>query len=102
MKRYLTLFTLLIVVFAGTEHGVSQASDTNADPLYHGFVDPPRDFSLMPFWFWNGKMEGPVIQQEIRDMADQHVYGAFLHARDGLQTPYLSEDWFKAIGAGLE
>ena len=102
MKRYLTLFTLLIVVFAGTEHGVSQASDTNADPLYHGFVDPPRDFPLMPFWFWNGKMEGPVIQQEIRDMADQHVYGAFLHARDGLQTPYLSEDWFKAIGAGLE
>src|ERR1035438_4247539 len=35
-------------------------------------------------------------------MVDQHVYGAFLHGRDGLQTPYLSEDWFKAIGAGLE
>jgi hypothetical protein len=35
-------------------------------------------------------------------MADQHVYGAFLHARDGLLTPYLSEDWFAAIKAGLE
>jgi len=47
-------------------------------------------------------MEGPVVQQQVREMVDQHVYGAFLHGRDGLQTPYLSEDWFKAIGAGLE
>jgi hypothetical protein len=75
---------------------------TNADRLHQAFVDPPRDFSVMPFWFWNGKMEGPVVQQQVRDMVDQHVYGAFLHGRDGLETPYLSEDWFKAIGAGLE
>jgi hypothetical protein len=56
----------------------------------------------MPFWFWNGKMEGPKIQKEIRRMVDQHVYGAFLHARDGLLTPYHSEEWWQAIGAGLE
>ena len=56
----------------------------------------------MPFWFWNGKMEGPKIQEEIRRMVDQHVYGAFLHARDGLLTPYHSEEWWQAIGAGLE
>src|SRR5438045_3971986 len=79
-----------------------QSNETGADRLYQGFTDPSHDFSLMPFWFWNGKMDSPVIQQEIRDIVDQHVYGAFLHGRDGLQTPYLSEDWFKAIGAGLE
>lgn len=55
----------------------------------------------MPFWFWNGKLDGPTIQAQIHAMSDQHVYGAFLHARDGLETPYLSEDWWKAIGAGL-
>ena len=75
---------------------------SDADPLYQGFLDPPRDFSPMPFWFWNGKMEGPIIQKQIRDMVDQHVYGAFLHGRDGLETPYLSDGWFQAIGAGLE
>src|SRR5450755_727477 len=46
-------------------------------------------------------MEGPKIQEEIRQMVDQHVFGAFLHARDGLRTPYLSNDWWTAIGAGV-
>lgn len=102
MMRPTTLFGLIAVLLLGCTGSFSQSPDSNGDELYHGFVDPPRDFSPMPFWFWNGKMEGPKIQQEIRDMVDQHVYGAFLHGRDGLQTPYLSEDWFKAIGAGLE
>lgn len=78
------------------------AADTGSDRLHQQFVDPPRDFSPMPFWFWNGRMDPAEVQQEIRDMVSQHVYGAFLHGRDGLQTPYLSEDWFKAFGAGLE
>ncbi len=49
-------------------------------------------------------MQGPVypVKRDSEKMVEQHVYGAFLHARDGLQTPYLSEDWWKAIGAGLE
>jgi hypothetical protein len=72
------------------------------DALYSQFLDPPREYSLMPFWFWNGKLEERQIQEQVRRMVDQHVYGAFLHARDGLQTPYLSEAWFNAIGAGLE
>jgi len=95
----LALFTLLMVSSLASS---AQVAPPDAASLYQGFLDPPRDFSLMPFWFWNGKMEGPVIQQEIRDMVDQHVYGAFLHGRDGLETPYLSEEWFQAIGAGLE
>ena len=81
---------------------VPSAVASDSQHLYDEFVNPPRDFSPMPFWFWNGKMEGPVIQQEIRDMVSQHVYGAFLHGRDGLETPYFSEGWFKAFGAGLE
>jgi hypothetical protein len=70
--------------------------------LYKQFLDPPHDYSPMPFWFWNGKLDPATVQAEIRRMVDQHVYGAFLHARDGLLTPYLSEDWFAAIQAGLE
>jgi hypothetical protein len=56
----------------------------------------------MPFWFWNGKLEGAKVQEEVQRMVGQHVYGAFLHARDGLQTPYLSEEWWSAVSAGLE
>ena len=102
MRRPAILFGLIALLTVSAIMCSAQSSTTDADRLHQAFVDPPHDFSLMPFWFWNGKMEGPVIQQQIRDMADQHVYGAFLHARDGLETPYLSEDWFKAISAGLE
>ena len=102
MKRFVMLFALFTPLAAlglGTS-APTMVGDTES--LYQGFVDPPRDFAPMPFWFWNGKMEGPVIQRQIREMVDQHVFGAFLHGRDGLETPYLSEEWFKAIGAGLE
>ena len=95
MKRSVILFVLLTVLAVSNVMGSAQNKTAEATPLYQGFLDPPHDFSLMPFWFWNGKMRGPIIQQEIRDMVDQHVYGAFLHARDGLETPYLSEDWWR-------
>jgi len=102
MKRCVFLFSLIAILFVSSVKCSSQSIGADADSLYRSFLDPPHDFSPMPFWFWNGKMEGPIIQQQIRAMVDQHVYGAFLHGRDGLQTPYLSEEWFKAIGAGLE
>lgn len=90
--------SLLILLFPM----LGYAAENEIDRLHHEFIDPPRDFSLMPFWFWNGKMEPAEVQKQVRDMVSQHVYGAFLHGRDGLQTPYLSEDWFKAFGAGLK
>jgi len=102
MKRFLISFALIALSVVLSTPCSAQKTIADTDPLVNGFLDPPHDFSPMPFWFWNGKMEGPIIQQQIREMVDQHVYGAFLHGRDGLETPYLSEEWFKAIGAGLE
>jgi hypothetical protein len=85
-----------------TQHVRAGEEQARGGQLYSEFLNPPREYSAMPFWFWNGRMEGPKIQEEIRQMVDQHVYGAFLHARDGLLTPYHSEEWWRAIGAGLE
>jgi len=82
-----TGWLLLLVIFSfslATNHAQAGGPPQGADPLYSGFLDPPRDYSPMPFWFWNGKMEGPKIQEEIRNMVDQHVYGACLHASDSL------------------
>jgi hypothetical protein len=101
--RYFGLAILLATILpaAYASSGVPGAP-SEIEQLHKAFLDPPRDFSPMPFWFWNGKMEGAVVQQEVREMVDQHVYGAFLHGRDGLQTPYLSDAWFDAVGAGLK
>lgn len=81
---------------------LTKDSETSSDTLHQGFLDPPHIYSPMPFWFWNGKMEGPKIQEQIRKMVGEHVYGAFLYGFNTLETPYLSEEWWQAIGAGLE
>ena len=94
---------LLFVVSLLLASGSVNAGDLPAEEsLYTEFLNPPREYSPMPFWFWNGELDGKQVQEQIRQMVDQHVYGAFLHARDGLRTPYLSEPWWKAMDAGLQ
>ena len=100
-RALFVLFLASIVPFLANAQSATANAPQN-DALFSQFQDPPRQYSPMPFWFWNGKLEGAKVQEQVRRMVDQHVYGAFLHARDGLQTPYLSEDWFRAFGAGLE
>jgi hypothetical protein len=86
MMRSRILLVLFIALFVLNGRSSAQKIVGDANAVYHGFLDPPRDFSPMPLWFWNGRMEGPIIQSQIRDMVNPHVYGAFLHGRDGLRT----------------
>ena len=94
---------LLLLVAAGAIalQPVTNTAGRAADELFRAFQDPPRKYSPEPFWFWNGKMEPAKVAEQVRQMVDQHVYGAFLHARDGLETPYLSEEWWQAVGGGV-
>jgi hypothetical protein len=49
-----------------------------------GFSDPPREFSVMPFWFWNDSLCDDVIIQQIADFEAHGVYGFVIHPRIGL------------------
>lgn len=66
------------------------------------FKDPPRRYGPVPFWFLNEKLDAERLKWQVRQMESQHVFGAVMHARPGLVTPYLSEEWFAAIAAILE
>lgn len=46
--------------------------------------DPPRIFSVLPFWFWNDDLDEVEILRQIRDFADHGVYGFVIHPRVGL------------------
>jgi len=70
--------------------------------LYQNFLDPNRKYSIRPFWFWNGKLTGEELGRQIRQMVDNGVYGAYAHNRDGLQTRYLSEEWWQVLGEALK
>src|SRR5215469_6752758 len=69
--------------------------------LRAAFENPDRKYSIRPFWFWNGKLTGEELSRQIRQMTENGVYGAYAHNRDGLETRYLSEDWWKVLGEAL-
>lgn len=70
--------------------------------LYRQFQDPDRKYSIRPFWFWNGKLDSGELRRQIKQMVEHGVYGAYAHNRDGLQTPYLSEEWWTVLGEALD
>ncbi len=70
--------------------------------LYAKFFDPERKYSIRPFWFWNGALTGEELTRQIKQMVEHGVYGAYAHNRDGLQTRYLSEEWWTVLGEALQ
>ena len=59
-------------------------------------TDAPTHGSI-PFWSWNDRLEEGELRRQIRDMKALGMRGFFMHARGGLETEYMSEEWFHAI-----
>lgn len=53
----------------------------------------------IPFWSWNDKLKQTKLIEQIHWMKDNGIGGFFMHARSGLQTEYLSEEWMQCIEA---
>ena len=97
------------VLLGLTALSASAASAASADSptadLEEGFRNPPRQFSMVPLWSWNGRLEPDEVRRQIDLMVEQGVYGAFMHARAGIDldtTPYFSDGWWKAVEAAVE
>ena len=58
--------------------------------------------SIKPFWSWNDKLEKEELQRQIQLMKDNGIEGFFMHARGGLRTEYMSDEWFDMIEACLD
>jgi len=48
------------------------------------FLNPPREFSMAPFWFWNDALDEAEILRQIADFEAHGVYGFVIHPRVGL------------------
>lgn len=57
---------------------------------------------IQPFWFWNGEMEDEEIRRQIGEMKSQGFTGFFIHPRQGLEIPYLSETYFEKVRTAVE
>jgi hypothetical protein len=56
----------------------------NAQKTPLGFADPPKEFSVMPFWFWNDTLKDAEIIRQVADFEAHGVYGFVIHPRIGL------------------
>jgi len=57
---------------------------------------------IYPFWFWNDLLDEQDVRRQIREMAAQGVRGFYIHSRQGLQQPYLSEAFFEMVSVAIE
>ena len=53
----------------------------------------------VPFWSWNDKLSSDECCHQIDLMNEQGIGGFFMHARGGLHTEYLSDEWFQVTKA---
>ena len=70
--------------------------------LVTSFKNPGSEFRGAPFWAWNGTLDPETCRQQIRVMREGGLGGFFMHARVGLGTAYLSDEWFKCINACID
>ncbi len=99
MQRRYTIITV------GVLAAMAVLGTARADVLREGFQNPPREFSMVPLWSWNGTLDRDELRFQIDEFVDKGVYGAFMHARAGIdssETPYFSEGWWDAIAFCVE
>ena len=70
--------------------------------LVKKWSNPDKEFRSAPFWAWNSKLTEVELRRQIRLFKSMGVGGFFMHSRVGLDTPYLSDEWFNMINACID
>ena len=66
------------------------------------FKNIPNKYRPIPFWSWNEKLNTEETKCQIEQMNKVGFGGFFMHARGGLQTEYMGEEWFDNISVSVE
>jgi len=92
------VFLLLSVLLLSAE------ANSQSHSILKEFQDPGREYTIAPLWSWNGTLEPNEVKRQIDLMIDKGVYGAFMHARAGINygdTPYFSDGWWEAMDSTI-
>ena len=60
---------------------------------YPEFGEGPAEGRSSLFWAWNGRLEKSELSRQIHEFKKAGFRGFFMHSRDGLETPYLGDEW---------
>lgn len=61
-----------------------------------------KKFGVFPFWFWNDNLNAEELRRQIAEMNSQGINGFFIHPRQGLKQPYLSQSYFDLVSVAVE
>lgn len=72
--------------------------------LFERFVDPPKQYTLIPFWFLNDALDETELRRQIDAFAEHGVYGFIPHARMGLpeDIPFMSDRWLHFVKVAVD
>ena len=67
-------------------------------------IHPDREFSPMPFWFWNDSFDEAKIVSQIQKMYSKGVNGFVIHPRIGIprDIPYMSDKYLHYVKCAVE
>ncbi len=66
------------------------------------FANPGSEYRAAPFWAWNSKLDKEELLWQMEQLKSMGFGGAHLHVRTGLETKYLSGEFFDSIRACVE
>ena len=101
MKKVISLIALSIIVLWGCS---SPKTDVQEYVSFEQakFKEPDNTFRSVPFYSLNDSLSAEELARQLKLMKEGGFGGAFLHSRIGLLTPYLSEEWFQIMEAGVK
>ena len=59
-------------------------------------------YKAVPFWSWNDRLEKTELINQVKWMKENGFGGYFMHARSGLKTEYLDDEWFDCIETSVD
>lgn len=66
------------------------------------FKSPPATYRPAPFWSWNDTLTDQELRWQVSQLQQAGYGGFFMHSRVGLETEYLSREWFDMIGECID
>ena len=66
------------------------------------FKTVDKKYRPIPFWSWNEKLDTEETRRQVGLMDDKGIGGYFMHARGGLLTEYMGDEWFDNVEAAVE
>ena len=94
IKKFLLLIIITSLSFSGM---------VEAQGVFKDFIDPPHEYSIMPFWFWNDTLKDEEIVRQIADFEVHGVYGFVIHPRIGLpdNIKWLSPEMIHSMNVAI-